>query len=213
MDISLRINRLRKEKKISLVELAEKVGFTYVGLQKALKNNDFRISQLSKIAEVLETPISSFFSEFDEKMKIFLSVIEKNKLGYYLWLYIDRENEKFVSIAMLNQFNALFGEDFDYNSVPNLKKIFNSVKNGSSGKKSKIFQVDEKKMNQEINSVNPEILIKMANNEIFNIPQINLDFYQYIFENEVIKFVLEKNLISHSELSSIIGSVVYSQPM
>ena len=66
MDISLKINDLRKIKQISQRELSTKVGLSLTGLQKALEKNDFKTSTLVKIAEVLGVPVGYFFEEGDE---------------------------------------------------------------------------------------------------------------------------------------------------
>jgi transcriptional regulator with XRE-family HTH domain len=56
-----KIRDLYKEKRMSLDELAEKIGMSNTGLHNALRANDFKISTLIKIAEVLNEPISTFF--------------------------------------------------------------------------------------------------------------------------------------------------------
>ena len=68
-NISRKITTLYKKRLMTLEELAEKIGFSYNGLHKALKANDFKISVLEKIADVLKVELSYFFGD-DNKTSI-----------------------------------------------------------------------------------------------------------------------------------------------
>jgi transcriptional regulator with XRE-family HTH domain len=48
-------------KKISLVELADKIGMTYVGLSKVIRENTTTLTTIIKIADVLGVPVQLFF--------------------------------------------------------------------------------------------------------------------------------------------------------
>jgi len=61
-----KIEELRKLKKLSQRELAEKIDMTTKGFQLAVYNNDFKASVLAKIAGVLGVSVSYFFEEQTE---------------------------------------------------------------------------------------------------------------------------------------------------
>ncbi len=68
--IGLNVKRVRKEKKISQLELAHRIGHKSVSIISCAeinhKNNHFNIEQLLKIAYVLEVDIYEFFKEIKE---------------------------------------------------------------------------------------------------------------------------------------------------
>ena len=68
--ISEKIVDLYKRQRITLEELAEKIGMSKTGLHNALKSGDFKISTLARISKALEVPVSYFFEENSEKGKI-----------------------------------------------------------------------------------------------------------------------------------------------
>ncbi len=62
----MEINKLKellKSKKLNQRELADKIGYTQTAISQAMSRGDFKISMLEKIANVLDVPISYFFSE------------------------------------------------------------------------------------------------------------------------------------------------------
>ena len=61
-----KIEELRKLRKLSQRELAEKIDMTTKGFQLAVYNNDFKASVLAKIAGVLGVSVSYFFEEQTE---------------------------------------------------------------------------------------------------------------------------------------------------
>lgn len=65
--IGLNVKRLRKEKNLSQLDLAHKIGHKSVSIISCAeinhKNNHFNIEHLLKIAYVLEVDISEFFKE------------------------------------------------------------------------------------------------------------------------------------------------------
>ena len=103
--ISKQIERIRKEKKISLQVLADEIGMSFAGLHKALTADDLRISQIQRIATALDVPISSFFNDFEpEVIEFFVSLKKFDKdnttLNHYIQeLYIDFVNNKFKPVA------------------------------------------------------------------------------------------------------------------
>ena len=68
--IGLNVKRLRKEKKLSQLDLAHKIGHKSVSIISCAeinhKNNHFNIEHLLKIAYVLEVDICEFFKEIKE---------------------------------------------------------------------------------------------------------------------------------------------------
>ena len=67
--IGLNVKRLRKEKNLSQLDLAHKIGHKSVSIISCAeinhKNNHFNIEHLLKIAYVLEVDISEFFKNID----------------------------------------------------------------------------------------------------------------------------------------------------
>jgi transcriptional regulator with XRE-family HTH domain len=68
--IGLNVKRLRKEKDLSQLDLAHKIGHKSVSIISCAeinhKNNHFNIEHLLKIAYVLEVDICEFFKEIKE---------------------------------------------------------------------------------------------------------------------------------------------------
>ncbi len=68
--IGLNVKRLRKEKDLSQLDLAHKIGHKSVSIISCAeinhKNNHFNIEHLLKIAYVLEVDIFEFFKEIKE---------------------------------------------------------------------------------------------------------------------------------------------------
>ena len=65
--ISNKIEQLRKEKNVKQTDIAQAIGFTVSGYQKAIQANDFKVSTLEKIAEALEVPVTYFFEDSGDK--------------------------------------------------------------------------------------------------------------------------------------------------
>lgn len=69
--IGLNVKRLRKEKKLSQLDLAHRIGHKSVSIISCAeinhKNNHFNIEHLLKIAYVLEADICEFFRKFEEE--------------------------------------------------------------------------------------------------------------------------------------------------
>lgn len=56
------IKYFAQKRKMTLSDVAEKVGVTYVGLAKIIRENTTTLSTLVKIATVLNVPVQIFFS-------------------------------------------------------------------------------------------------------------------------------------------------------
>lgn len=63
MNVSDKIKNLNKSKGYTLEDLAKKIGVVQPSLSRMLKSNDFKLSTLQKIADVLEVDISYFFEQ------------------------------------------------------------------------------------------------------------------------------------------------------
>jgi len=93
--ISERIKKVIKNQNLTLSEVSTKIGFTETGFYKMLKNGDFKISTLQKIAEVLGLPVSYFFSESTESEhlgSIIRTIVPNNQIDSKEIEYLKREN-------------------------------------------------------------------------------------------------------------------------
>ena len=64
------IERIRKLRKVPQNELVSKIGMTKGGYHNALKNNEFKTSVISKIAEILDVNVGVFFGEDDANSNV-----------------------------------------------------------------------------------------------------------------------------------------------
>ncbi|NPD48021.1 helix-turn-helix domain-containing protein [Lentimicrobium sp. S6] len=79
-----KIEELIKDKNIPIKDMANKMGITSQGLYQLLKKKDIKLSQLQKIADVLEVDICEFFggsgkNEFEEELKYFIDSYDPPK--------------------------------------------------------------------------------------------------------------------------------------
>lgn len=58
-----KINKILTDKRLSIPQLADKIGMTKRGLYSSIENKTLTISTLEKIAEVLDVPVTVFFDE------------------------------------------------------------------------------------------------------------------------------------------------------
>ncbi|HNQ82246.1 MAG TPA: helix-turn-helix transcriptional regulator [Bacteroidales bacterium] len=72
------IKQYAREKKISLAELAERIGYTESGFHKAVANNTLKTDKLIKIAEVLSISLESFIKS--EDVLRMATALNKNKI-------------------------------------------------------------------------------------------------------------------------------------
>ena len=63
MDIAKEIKKILIDKDMTLTDLAEKLGVTQQNVSAKLKKNDMRISEIEKIADVLEYEIDIKFKQ------------------------------------------------------------------------------------------------------------------------------------------------------
>ncbi len=79
IDIQIRgkIEKMLKQKDISILTLCEKIGITQQGYYSIFKNNSLKISTLEKIAEVLEVDINYFFGNENNKNERTITVFKK----------------------------------------------------------------------------------------------------------------------------------------
>lgn len=57
------VRDIARQKKISMRELARRVGVTEQGLQKIIRENSTKVDTLEAIAEALDVPVSIFFND------------------------------------------------------------------------------------------------------------------------------------------------------
>ncbi len=70
-EIGARIRAARKEKGLTQMQLAEKVGVSFQQIQKYETGKDrIFVERLQQIAQALEVPISYFFKDFNEKASL-----------------------------------------------------------------------------------------------------------------------------------------------
>lgn len=81
---------LAERKHMSLTELAEKIGITYVGLSKIIRENTTTLSTLQKLADVFNVPIQAFFMTQDE-------IIGISDFSFEKYLELKKENEDLKS--------------------------------------------------------------------------------------------------------------------
>jgi len=103
MKIAEKIEEIRQEKRIAITEIAEKLGITAQGYYKAIKTDNFKISQLRKIADVLGVSISDLLGNSTDKIIVdFFSVglTDKNKNTednpLYFTIYTNIEHQYFT---------------------------------------------------------------------------------------------------------------------
>lgn len=65
--ISHKIRQLANDNKISLKDLAKLAEISEQGLQKMLKKDDYQLSTLTRIANILNVSVESFFYSGDVK--------------------------------------------------------------------------------------------------------------------------------------------------
>ncbi len=67
MDISNKIRELQKAKNLTQKQISDKIGLTLTGFQNCLKNNEYKVSLLCRIADAFEVPVTTFFDVENEK--------------------------------------------------------------------------------------------------------------------------------------------------
>lgn len=77
------IKELAKQKNLTLDYIAKESGITSQGLYKMIRENSTRVDTLEKIAEVLDVPISCFFSENDSNKHEKMYPAAVKEIPYY----------------------------------------------------------------------------------------------------------------------------------
>jgi len=168
--ISNKLSTLLKEKKITILELSEKISMSYNGLRKAMKNDDFKVSVLQEIADVLDVNILDFFSEnIDGQYFYFIkrSIPEdtikttENPLYPMLLNFVLKEYNAFVSLHLFR--DTVQMDKFKLDEI--------KIRYSKTG--------DKEKAKQSIN-------------------RLNDDFLQYIFDSPIIIKFLDERVLTHS---------------
>lgn len=93
--ISHKIRQLANDNKISLKDLAKLAEISEQGLQKMLKKDDYQLSTLTRIANILNVSVESFFYSGDVKQILKTQTNQKNKVV----LQIEMDENKNLRIA------------------------------------------------------------------------------------------------------------------
>lgn len=64
--VSNKLRYILKKKKITIKELAERIGVTDKGMGLMLKTNSFKVENLQKISKVLQVPMKYWFEEVED---------------------------------------------------------------------------------------------------------------------------------------------------
>ncbi len=222
--IAKRIEDLRKLKKLTLKELSEELGITLSGLQKALKTDDFKVSQLNKIAEALGVDISYFFNhKLTEDGYLFLKL---KKVNYDSTL--QYENEQYIEAF----YKICIKQVYDYFVIENGLLIYNLLKKHKSvinnkNLKNYIPYLNGAKNNiYDIGDINDLMaMIKIAIDEAKNdssllvsrygiisdinrvMTKINKSFIKMLLSNEYVKWLIDDKLIEEEDYILLITSV------
>ena len=203
--ISNKIEQLRKEKNVKQTDIAQAIGFTVSGYQKAIQANDFKVSTLEKIAEALEVPVTYFFEDSGDKH--FLSEI--------FLLSKDVKNAEFkeaiqtaISFFVSKQYETYFFNDSEVIKLKNstLKKEFAAfVKSHPNPMLSESLSVYFA-VNIYFN-LNIDIPAEIRNEVIAMFNRINSEFFTEIKENKTVHWLLRNGIISEKELLQMVNNI------
>lgn len=62
-NIEIELGKILLERRLTVPKLAEKIGMSKQNLYPMIKNNDMHVSTLEKICDVLDVPITYFFTD------------------------------------------------------------------------------------------------------------------------------------------------------
>ena len=196
MDISKKINELRVEKKVKVTELAGKIGLTYAGMNKAFNTNDFKISQLQKIADALDVPISYFFNDFEVEIKDYIDTIGEDNVEYIKKFL----HHKYLLFSLCDQ------------------RIYDLIANSEQWKKIEELQLYTKSYeNNDIegilraNKMIPqlEILDYFSDKEAEKVfKAINDEFIEKVYTDKLILWFIGNKLINHGQLTRIMTHIL-----
>jgi transcriptional regulator with XRE-family HTH domain len=194
--ISNKIEQLRKEKNVKQTDIAQAIGFTVSGYQKAIQANDFKVSTLEKIAEALEVPVTYFFEDSGDKhflSEIFLEIKgakEEINTVIFLFLYVQYQKFFFNDSEVIKLLTETYKKE--YNEF--LKK-FPESNNISTFRTCAIF------FSRYYNPVkNIDELESMIN-------RINGDFFTAINNNKSILWLLKNDFITAGFMVTSIGKI------
>ena len=104
----MNFNKIREyceERRITIPELATRIGISEPGLYQVLRNKSIKVDVLEKIATVLEVPIWEFFDiNPEEKFQEELSRLKKKNEGLSQnQVILKKENEKLQSLTEVQE--------------------------------------------------------------------------------------------------------------
>lgn len=100
-----KIKILAKEKKITLSDIASKIGMTQEGFSRSLSDENLKVTSLEKIAEILKVDVREFFGENNIEKAINQVQIGGNGNSQYIAIgECEKEVERLkIEIATLHQ--------------------------------------------------------------------------------------------------------------
>lgn len=105
-----KLNSLLLDKRMSIPQLAEKIGMTKRGLYSSIENKTLTVSTLEKISEVLEIPAAIFFEDENDKRNKSALIIEVEKL-----------KKEIKDIKIINKLNENLAASATREAAANLK--------------------------------------------------------------------------------------------
>jgi transcriptional regulator with XRE-family HTH domain len=203
--ISNKIEQLRKEKNVKQTDIAQAIGFTVSGYQKAIQANDFKVSTLEKIAEALEVPVTYFFEDSGDKhflSEIFLPFKDVKSKEF------KEAMQTTISLFVLQQYETYFYNDSEVAKLRSktLKKEYDAfckkVPNTLVTRACSVFFG----VNIYFNYYN-DIPVEIRNEVIAMINRINSEFYTEVKENKSIHWLLKNDIIAEKDLLQMVNNI------
>ena len=200
--ISNTIENLRKEKNISVADIAKNLDITVQGYYKIIKKNDFKISQLQKIAEILSVDVSYFVN--DSTMNILLEFLSTGLTKKN----IDTEENPIYH----NVFNYIRQQYFDY-LFSYLAEVICSFGKDEAGLRYCVYDSNSNFIRDPNNVIIAEINTKLENFKVgeetkekflSNFDKNNDKFTDCIYTDYAIIYLLGKGYINHVLLSKVL---------
>lgn len=204
--IASKIESIRREKNITQQELAKKIGLTLSGYQKAIATDDFKISMLKKITDILDIPISYFFENSENHY--FLSEFFRLKNRNY------RKNNihDFIKSFVYYSYDVFLYDNKEIKELieNTLEHPYIQFKKGyTSEYKEELSAYPGGYDNEEIGIVGSFIKrwvplkgnddVKKKLHEI--LPEVNKRFSERIHNSKAIKWLIDEEIISVSDVS------------
>jgi len=198
--ISNTIETLRKEKKISVTDVADRLGITVQGYYQLIKRGDFKVSQLENIAEALGVDVSYFIGNpITEKLLEFLKtgindeIVDTwdNPVSWITYNYICKEYVKSL-FSYLGNVIPNYKDEWSKSFIKNYTFVLDTSKNPISNKIKEVLK--------DCN-VREKFLSEFENN--------NDKFVNSIYKNELVIYLIGQEIITYPLLSNILRQVLF----